>query len=59
MTGMKILPRLKKIIQRSNLIRQISVSERKLSASTGQKSKEYELELLAFRQQVRLLDNHS
>ena len=58
MKGIRVISRLNRMIQHSILIRQILASERKLSASTGQEQKKYELELLAFRQQVRLLDNH-
>ena len=58
MTNKRILLLLTRTFRRSSLISQIRATERKLSASTGQESKKYELELIAFRQQIRLLDSH-
>ncbi len=53
---MTVFRRLNRSFQRSTLIRNIEVSKRRLLKASDDEKIKYELELLAFRQQIRLLD---
>ena len=54
---MKILSSFSNAIRKSNLISQIENSKRKLIKSSTEEAIKYELELIALRQQMRLIDN--
>ena len=54
---MKLLTGFSNAIRKSKLIRQIETSKRRLMKSSSEDAIKYELELIAFRQQMRLLDN--
>ena len=53
---MTVFRRLNRSFQRSTLIRNIEVSKRRMLKASDDEKIKYELELLAFRQQIRLLD---
>ncbi len=54
---MKLLLTLRSAFRKSNLIRQIENSKQGLLKSSSKETIKYELELIALRQQMRLLDN--
>ena len=54
---MKLLPRFSNAFRKSNLIRRIETSKRKLLKSSSKEAIRYELELIALRQQMRLMGN--
>ena len=58
-TDMKVFRHLGRSFRRSSLIRSIEVSKRKMLRASDAEKIKYELELMAFRKQIRLLDNTS
>ena len=53
--SMKLVMAMRSVIRKSNLLRQIETTKRRLSKSSSGEAAEYELVLIALRQQVRLL----
>ena len=54
---MKILTNIRNSYRKSHLIPQIETAKRKLESSPNGESIRYELELIALRTQMRLMDN--
>jgi hypothetical protein len=55
---MKFLSRFKHLFQRSAILHNIEVAKRKMLKASDREQIKYELELMAFRQQIRLMDGH-